>query len=169
MTRIFKTTCMILLVVCIALSFSISPAFSAELKMGYIDVRKAYFEYDKTKTLEADLNKEAEGFQQKRDAIITTITQARDEGELLAGEARKKKQREIDLKLAELQEFDKTTRQTLLNKRNDIMVQVMEEIGVIAEDIGEKGKYDFVLESRNVMYASEKYDLTAEVIKRLNK
>lgn len=169
MLRNIKKTCMIILAVCIVLSFSISPAYSAELKIAYIDIRRAFYEYEKAKTMEVELNELTEDSQEKRDKMISSITKIRDEGELLSGNAKVKKQKEIDIKLTELQEFDKTIRQELLNKKNDMFRQVIEDIQVVAEDIGKKGAYDYVIDSRNVMYALEKYDLTDEVIQRLNK
>lgn len=169
MSRNAKKTCMMMLVACIMLSFVISPAYSAELKMGYVDIRKAFYEYERAKTMEAELNDFTEDSQAKRDKMVASITKIRDEGELLSGKAKVKKQKELALKLTELQETDKTIRQKLLNKKNDMFRQVIDNIQVVAEDIGKKGGYDFVIDSRNVMYAKEKYDLTDEVIKRLNK
>lgn len=169
MLKINKKIFAFCLIVSIILGFSIIPAQAAELKIGYVDIRKAFYEYEKTKTLEAELNDLTEDSQGKRDKMIQEITKLRDEGELLAGSAREKKQQAIDVKLTELQEFDKTTRQKLLNKKNDMFRKVIDDIQVVAEDIGKKGSYDFVMDSRNIMYAIEKYDLTEEVIKRLNK
>ena len=164
-----KKAFMIILAVCIMLSFSISPAYAAELKIGYIDIRRAFYEYEKTKTMEAEIAAFTEDHKAKRDQMITGITKLRDEAELLAGGAKAKKQREVDLKLAELEKYDKTVKQDVLNKKNDMFRQVIEDVQVVADDIGKTGAYDYVIDSRNVMYALEKYDLTDEVVKRLNK
>ena len=158
-----------ILAVCIVFSFAISPAYSAELKIGYIDIRRAFYEYEKTKTMEIGLNEFSEVSQDKRNTMIAEVNKLRDESELLAGKAKIKKEKQTELKFAELQEFDKTARQELLNKKNDMFRVVVDDIQVVADDLGKKGQYDFIIDSRNVMYGLEKYDLTDEVIQRLNK
>lgn len=148
----------------------LSPAgYSADGKMGYVDLRKAFYEYDKTKSLEKELNDLTEDRQGTRTAKIETITKLRDEAELLNGDARNRKQGEIDAKLVELQEFDRETRQELLNKKNDMFREVIDDIQKVVEGIGKQGNYDYVLDSRNIMYAKEDYDLTSDVLKQLNK
>jgi Skp family chaperone for outer membrane proteins len=37
------------------------------------------------------------------------------------------------------------------------------------ENLGKKGKYDFVFDSRNIMYGKQQFDLTEDVIKALNR
>ena len=141
----------------------------AEAKIGYVDLRRAFYEYEKTKTFETELNALTEERQAKRTGMIAAITKLRDEGELLQGEARQQKQTAIDAKLAELQEFDRDTRQQLLNKKNDMFRAVVDDIQKVVTEMGKAQKYDYVLDSRNVMYAQEQYDLTNEVVKKLNK
>jgi outer membrane protein len=47
--------------------------------------------------------------------------------------------------------------------------EVVDDIQKVVDDFGKKGKYDFILDSRNIMYGKEEFDLTDAVIKRLNK
>lgn len=156
------------LVIFVLSQVAVSAAFAAE-KIAYVDLRRAFYEYEKTKTFETDLNALTEERQAKRTGMITDITKLRDEGELLQGDARNKKQQEIDGKLAELQEFDRDTRQQLLNKKNDMFREVIDDIQKVVTDIGKKQGYDYVLDSRNVMYAKEQFDLTDAVLEKLNK
>ncbi|MEA3489437.1 MAG: OmpH family outer membrane protein [Candidatus Omnitrophota bacterium] len=146
-----------------------APGYSADVKIGYVDLRQAFYEYDKTKNMEQELAAFTEDTQEKRTKMIEGITKLRDEAELLSEEAKRKKQGEIDNKLSELQEFDRGTRQTLLNKRNDMFREVIDDIQVVVKTMGKEGGYDYVLDSRNIMYANETFDLTEEVLKRLNK
>ena len=143
--------------------------YSQEAKMGYVDLRKAFYEYKKTKALETELTELTEATQQKRNTMIQNITKLRDETELLKGAAKEKKQAETENMLKELQQFDKETREVLLNKRNDMFKQVVDDIQKVVEGIGKKDGYDYVLDSRNIMYANESFDLTEVVLKQLNK
>jgi Skp family chaperone for outer membrane proteins len=152
------------------LGMFVAPSgYSQGGKVGYVDLRRAFYEYEKTKSFETDLNDLTEERQEERTKKIEAITKLRDEAELLSGDAKAKKQREIEPKITELQEYDRETRQKLLNKKNDMFRVVIDDIQKIVEDMGKKGKYDFILDSRNVMYGKPAFDLTEDVIKQLNK
>jgi len=146
-----------------------SVAYSADLKVGYVDLRRAFYEYKQTKVLEAELKDLTDQRQGKREKMIKNLTDMRDKVELLRGDAKIKKQNEMDAKLAELQEFDRTARQELLTKKNDMFRGIIEKIQKVVEDMGAKGNYDYVIDSRNIMYAQKSYDMTDSVIKQLNK
>jgi Skp family chaperone for outer membrane proteins len=47
--------------------------------------------------------------------------------------------------------------------------EVIADIQKIVDDMGENGGYDYILDSRNIMYAREDSDLTDQVIAELNK
>lgn len=144
------------------------PAYS-EGKIGYVDLRRAFYEYEKAKTLEKGINDFDETSKKTRTKMVQDITKMRDEGELLSGKAREKKQSQIEQQIAALQEFDRTNRQESLNKKNDMYRQVIDDIQKVVEDIGKKEGYDYVLDSRNIMYANKSFDLTDQVVKVLNK
>ena len=164
-----KRTTMFLMV-CFIICGLIAPlGYSKEVKIGYVDLRRAFYEYNKTQELETELNVATEESQGKRTKKIEQITKLRGEVELLNGDAKANKQKDIEAKLADLQEFDRTTRQELLNQKNEMFRQIVEDIQGIVETIGKKDAYDYVLDSRNIMYSNESFDLTDMVIKELNK
>ncbi len=138
-------------------------------KMGYVDLRRAFYEYEKTKKMENELNGLTEDRQKERDKMVEKITKLRDKIELLSGDARSKKQGEIDAELVKLQEFDRGTRQEILTKKNDMFREVVEDIQKVVEELGKKEGYDYIFDSRNIMYAKESFDLTEKVVKQLNK
>jgi len=47
--------------------------------------------------------------------------------------------------------------------------EVVDDIQAVVTTIGEKEGHDFVLDSRNVMYAKDEYNLTDMVLESLNK
>ena len=159
----------VLVLVLMAAGLIAPAAFSQDVKIGYVDLRRAFYEYDKTKTLEEELEALTEDTQDKRTKMIEEITKMRDEAALMSDDAKKKKQRMIDAKLAELQEFDRDARANILNKKNDMFRVVIEDIQAVVEKMGKEGGYDYILDSRQLMYTNENFDLTDEVLKRLNK
>ncbi|MFH1305700.1 MAG: OmpH family outer membrane protein [Candidatus Omnitrophota bacterium] len=145
-----------------------SVGYAKEIKAGYVDLRRAFHEYERAKNLETELNGLRDARQKERTAKIEQITKLRDKAELLNEDARSQKQTEIDILVVKLQEFDRDTRQELLDKNNNMFREVVEEIQGVVGEIGKKEGYDYVFDSRNIMYAKEDFDLTDIVIKQLN-
>lgn len=148
---------------------TVPAGYAKDGKVGYVDLRRAFYEYEKTKTLETELTSLTESSQTERTKLVEQITKLRDEAEMLSGKAREQKQAAIDAELVKLQDFDRKTRQTLLNKKNDMFREVIDDIQMVVEGIGKKDRYDYILDSRNIMYANESFDLTDTVLKQLNK
>ena len=147
----------------------LSPAQAEGDKIGYVDLRRSFYEYEKQQNMEKEINSLTEKSQAERTEKIAELTKLRDETELLSGNARVQKQNEIDAKLLALQEFDRDTRQELLNRKNGMFREIMDDIQKVVDEMGKNGDYDYILDSRNVMYAKGDFDLTEQVIKQLNK
>ncbi len=138
-------------------------------KVGYVDLRKAFYEYDRTKAMKDSIDDLTEERQIKRDKMIEEISKMRDEAEMLAGEAKEKKMKQVNDKSLEIQDFEQEARQELLGKENDMFKEVVEDIQEVVENMGKVGGYDYIFDSRNIMYADKKFELTEKVIEKLNK
>ena len=138
-------------------------------KVGYVDLRKAFYEYDKTKTMKDSIDDLTEERQVKRDKMIEDIAKMRDEAEMLAGEAKEKKMKQVNDKSLEIQDFEREARQELLGKENDMFKEVVKDIQDVVENMGKAGGYDYIFDSRNIMYADKNFELTEKVIEKLNK
>lgn len=152
--------------------FVASGAYAAEstgTKIGYVDLGRAFSGYEKAAELDKELSEFAESTQAKRTTMVQNITKLRDEIEILSAEARQQKEQELSAMIQEIQEFDRDSRQALLEKRDNVFREVMEDIRVVVVDKGTKGGYDYILGAQNILYANEKYDMTEEVIKEINK
>jgi len=150
----------------------IPPAFAVEgslEKVGFVDLRRAFYEYEKSKTLDKELTDITAQRTEERAAMVEKITKLRDESELLNDDAKAKKQQEIDAEITRLNEFDRDIRQEILTKKNDMFREIIDDIRKVVEVIGEKEGYDAILDSRDIMYAKEGFDLTDQVLKELNK
>ena len=169
MRNYLKKAGVISIVSLLVLAVSAPAAMCQEMKIGHVDLRRAFYEYEKTQSLEAELTELTEESNEKRNAMIEEITALRDQAEMLEGQKKAEKEQELDAKLTQLQEYDRNTRQELLNKKNEMFRKVIDDIQSIVQEMGEKENYDYVLDSRNIMYAPDKYDLTDKVLEQLNK
>ncbi len=150
----------------------VPPVFAAGggiEKIGYVDLRRAFYEYEKSKTLDKELTDITNQRTKERATIVERITKLRDESELLSDDAKAKKQQAIDAEIAKLNEFDRDIRQEILSKKNDMFREIIDDIRKVVEEIGEKEKYDVILDSRDIMYAKKGFDLTDQVLMELNK
>ena len=143
--------------------------FAAESKIGYVDMAKVFSEYNKTKDAEKTLEDKGKAKEDERKKIVDEIRKLKDEQSLLSDKAKAEKQGVIDDKIKGLQDFDRKTRDELLKDRNDSLGNILKDIEKIVTDYAKETGYDMVLDSRMLLYSKEGYDLTAEVLKRLNK
>jgi len=170
MKKIFCRFSIVSIAAFLAFTFAISPvSFAQGEKIGYVDLRRAFYEYEKSRTFDKEINDLTTERNEERNKIVEEVRKIRDEAEFLSDDKKAAKQTQMDAKIAELNEFDRVTRQEILNKKNDMFREVIEDIQKVVDDIGKKEKYDYILDSRNVMYAKEEYDLTERVLKELNR
>lgn len=163
------------LVICVAVLLAVAlvvPAAFAQaqnLKLGYVDLRKAFYEYEKSKTFDAQLNEVTTKKNDERNKMVEEITKMRDKAALLNDNQKAEAAKQLDAKIGALNEFDRQTRQELLNKKNDMFREIIDDIQKVVEELGKQGGYDYVLDSRNIMFAKPDFDLTAQVLEKLNK
>jgi len=159
----------VILTVVLALAMVVQPVYAQGGKIGYIDARRVLYSYEKTKAYEKDMSGLQEKLQAEREEKIEAVRKMRDEVELLNGDAKTKKQIELEGKIADLNEFDRNSRQQLLTKQNDALRDLMGDINKVVEALGKKGGYDYILDSRGLIYKKEALDLTEQAIQQLNK
>lgn len=149
--------------------FGASSASAKEYKIGYVDLAKVFDEYKKTKDSEKNLEAKGKSKEADRAKMIDELRKLKDEQALLSDKAKAEKQTVIDNKIKSLQDFDKITRDELVKERNDILALILKDIEKIVTDYSKANGYDFILNSRMLLYGGEQYDLTAEILSRLNK
>lgn len=159
----------VLAAVLLAVSMISTISFAASEKVGVVNMKRAFYEYEKTKTLESELSGITTKLGEDRKKMVEALTKLRGEMELASGNAKSKKQVEVDQRLAQLAEFDRESRRQVMEKKNTMFKDVIDEINAVVEDIGKKGNYDYILDEQSVRYFKDNYDITDEVLKRLNK
>lgn len=144
-------------------------AYAKEYKIGYVDLAKVFDEFKKTKESEKTLEAKGKAKEDERKKMIDEIKKLKDEQALLSEKAKAEKQSVIDTKIKNLQDFDKNTRDDLMKERNDALGNILKDIEKIVTDYAKAEGYDLILNSRMLLYGAPAYDLTNEVLTRLNK
>lgn len=165
------------------------PAFGAELKIGYVDLTRVLDSYQRRSTLEQKLKDIQATLTEQDRTRIEAIAKAEQELEQLAMGSPERQ--EMDAKyrklISEAEEFRRRGHETLNNEYvtmlESMFKDILDEVALIAEE----RQYDFIIKDqtaaekaasrpdailqisqRVVLYAKAEYDLTDEIIKRMN-
>ncbi len=150
--------------------FSVSSIAIAENsgKIGYIDLSKAFDEYQKTKDFDKELEGKGDTKQQEREKVVQDIRKMREELELLNKTAREKKETDIEAKIKSLQEFDQEAKTDLTKERDNMVKDILKEMSDVIKEYGGKNGYSIIVNDRVLLYGNSGMDLTNEIIKILN-
>ncbi|MBN1353867.1 MAG: OmpH family outer membrane protein [Candidatus Omnitrophica bacterium] len=151
------------------LLISCTYAFAAEMKIGYIDARKVFYEYNKTKDFQKELEAKDQQAKDEFEKMATDVRKLRDEIELLSEKAKEKKQNELMEKTKGLNDFRREKGEELLKWRDEKIAEINRDIGNVTTEYAKNNNYDVVINQMALMYAMEKYDITDEILSRLNK
>ena len=168
MSKMNKTFIAVIAVIIVGM-FLVSPASAEAIKIGYVDLRRAFYEYEKSKNFDTELTKLTNERGEKRNKMVDEVRKMRDASELLSDSAKTDKLKQLNVKITALNKYDANTRKELLDKKNEMFRVVIGDIQKIVEDIGARDKYTYVFDSRNIMYSQKQDDLTDQVVARLNK
>ncbi len=137
-------------------------------KIGYVDLSRAFDEYQKTKDFDKALEKKGDVKQGQRETLVKDIRKMRDEVELMNEKARKKKEDDIESKIRSLQEFDQDAKAELTKERDDMVRDILQEMNTVIQEYGKSEGYSIILNDRVLLYGQDAMDITDEIIKLLN-
>lgn len=138
-------------------------------KIAFVDVAKIFDGYQKTKDNDAKLQAAGKKKEEERDALVHEVRRLKDEQALLAEGAREKKQEAVDAKVRELQEFDAQARRDLGEQRNQTVRAIFKDIDEVVQRYGERKGMDFVFNDRVLLYRSNRFDVSKDVLDELNR
>lgn len=150
------------------------PAFGADAatpsapKIGWVRMNKLFDKYDKTKSLESQLESLGKSKQTEREQIVSEIKGMRDELVLLNEQARLERQKTIEEKLKVLAGFDRQTKESLHAKREEAFAAVVGEIEKMVAEYAKENGFSIVLTEQSVIYGAESIDVTEPILKLLN-
>ena len=147
----------------------LSLAGAEDNKIGYVNLSKAFDEYEETKQSDKSLEKKSEKDEKKRKKLADEIRKLKDEMVLLSDKAKEKQQAAIDEKIMSLQQFVKDARDELKKERDEMLRDILVEIDKVIQDYGKKNGYTVILNDRSLVYGEKTIDITQDIIDILNK
>jgi len=152
-----------------ALSLFANPA-AAEIKIGFVDLAK--LSENAPQIIAAQGKIDAEFSSREKELIALQRKLAKQEetlstdGDVMSSTERSNKEREILGMRRDLKRTQEEFRDDLNIRKNEMLRSVNIEIGNAIEAYAKEQKFDLIL-AQGVMYASDKVDITGQILKRL--
>lgn len=141
-----------------------------ELKIGFVDGARLSQEAPQAKAASERLAKE---FEPRKNEIVKAQDQMREREERFVKESafmsaadKQKKERELATAQRELRMKQSEFQEDLTIRRNDELAKVMDSLRAAIQEYGKAEGYDLIL-FEGVSYASDRVNLTDEVLKKL--
>lgn len=142
----------------------------AELKVGFVDLAKLSENAPQIISAQGKIDAEFSSREKELVALQRKIAKMEEElstnGAVMSESERNGKEREILSKRRELKRSQDEFRDDLNIRKNEILKQVNIEIGKVIENLAKDEKYDLII-AQGVMYASERVDITDQILKKL--
>ena len=157
--------------VVILLAGGLLPAWSAEIKIGLVDIQRAINESLAGKDAKKALTKEAEKFkkqvQDKQKELQTLKESLEKQSMMLSQEAKANKEKEYQAKLRDFQRWGQDSQNEINSKRVEMERNISISLQKVIKKVGEEDGFTLVLEKNEaiVLYASKANDITDRVIK----
>ncbi len=156
-----------------ALFFSSSAR--AEIKIGYVDLRKALQDTSAGKKAQKDLKKEYDAKKEeleKKEKDLKAMNDDLDKKKLvLSDEVKQKKQMELQQEMGKFQQQVQATQAALQKKEREMTQPILEKLQEILDKRAKADGYTVVLEKseQSVLWAKKDIDMTDSIVKDYEK
>lgn len=149
------------------------PAKAADVKIGYVDLRRAVNEVEDGKAARAQLKKDFDQKQKTLNDMQTDLKKLKEDFDkqsvVMADQARREKQADLDRKFMELQNRFMQMQQELSGREQEIMRGIIDKMTQVVNEIADAEGFTYVFEKNSgLLRAPAANDLTNEVVRRYN-
>lgn len=165
-----------------ALALAYGLTYAADFKLGYVDVAKIFTTSKPAVAMQANLKAKFAPQQQELQKMNETIVKEQTDMQAIMKKAPsmdklnpadrsslEKMEIQYQKDQGAFQQKYMAFQQTTQRIQDYASALVLGKVNTILKDISDKGNYDLVLTSNQLVYAKPKYDLTDQVIEQLNK
>ena len=147
-----------------------TSVFSAELKIGIVDVNKILKEAPQTisanKKLEKEFGSRTEKLKAKIQALQADEKKYQKESLTLSDDQRDKTEKSLQQRRIEAQRLERELREDMDLRRREEIGDLQEKINLTIDKIAADEKYDLILYN-GIAFASANVDITNQIIKAL--
>ncbi len=165
-----KTSAIRWLAAAAVLMASTAPVLAQELKIGYVNSERVLREAVPAKAaqtkLEAEFGKREKELADLAQRLKVAADKLEKDGPTLASTEQQRRQRELVEQDRDIQRKRREFQEDLNQRRNEELAAVVERANRVIKQIFDSEKYDVILQE--VVFASNKVDITDKVIRALN-
>ncbi len=164
-----------LVAVILASSLFFTSSARADIKIGYVDLRKALQDTSAGKKAQKDLKKEYDAKKEeleKKEKDLKAMNDDLDKKKLvLSDEVKQKKQIELQQEMGKFQQQVQATQASLQKKEREMTQPILEKLQEILDKRAKADGYTVVLEKseQSVLWAKKEIDMTDEIVKEYEK
>jgi outer membrane protein len=149
------------------------PALAEDMKIGFVDLRRALFETEDGRKARANLKKVFDVKQKELDEQQEEVKKAIDDlnkkRTLLPADTVRQKEAELQERVGKVQQTYLRHQQDLASKEEEATAPIVERLQRIIAKIAEKENFSMILDkNQGVVFAKSHLDLTNELIRRYN-
>lgn len=163
-----KRACVFFWVAVMGLTFLLSSASAAD-KFGYVDLRKVFSEYGKTKDYDKVLTEKQKTYESEREKKVNEIKTFQDNMNLLSDKEKEAKKGDLETKVKALQEFDRAKQTDLRKEQNDKMQEILKDLEDTVKQYAAKEGYTMVFNESVLVYEDKSLDITDKIVGLINK
>jgi len=141
----------------------------AESKLAYIDLSRAFSEYNKTKDYDKKLTDKENSYITERDKKLGEFNTLKDKFALLNDKDKEAKKGELESKAKALKDFVTQKEEALRKEQEESMKEILKDIQDAVKSHAEKSDITVVFNDRVLVYQTKSMDITDNIIAILNK
>jgi len=142
--------------------------FAAD-KFAYVDLSKIFSEYKKTKDYDKVLGDKEQAYTAEREKKVNEVKALQEKMNLLSEKEKNSKKADLENKVKDLQEYDRSKQTDLRKDQDDRMKEILKDIEDAVKQCSLKDGYTFVFNDRVLVYQDKSLDITDKVLDILNK
>ncbi len=143
-------------------------SFAKELKVGYVDIFEVFNEYKKTqeydKALESEKGKEEKVLERKK----SEIEKLQSKLSLLNEDQQLKERGKLEDAVRDYRETERSAFIDLRKQRDEKMKEIVEDIDAVIKEYAKKNGFDLIINENAILFGSNTYDITAQILKEVN-
>jgi outer membrane protein len=164
-----------ILLVAVGFSFIAAPTVSAQgMKLGYVKEDRIQLEYKAWQRAQEDWNLESKAWEDEAVSKQQELQDLEEEYEkqklILSDDKKREREAAINAKRESLDAYTKQVfgpNGTAERKNQELLRPILQNIQTAIEAVAVEGNYDLILTLQSVAYIKESYDVTDEVLARL--
>jgi outer membrane protein len=174
MKMTYSSKAFVSLLVATAVTLGAAPlrawaASSGEMKLAFVDIQRALNECRNGKSVKAEFRGKIERLQDRLQGEQSEVERLKKEleqkGALMQPDQRQNLEDDYTKKLHQFQDDYKNSQADLKQKDNEMTGEIVQDLALVVQQLGEKNGYTMVVEKGSLLWAIPQMDITDEVVR----